>query len=97
MPTYRNPCANNPLLRKGGAHIRSKTGQRSRDHYDLLDEAAECFDEYQRHKKSENYNDSNKDDLLMEVKGEHDAPLSFNGSTLVHHSGWCCNNGIHSA
>ena len=110
MPTYRNPCANNPLLRKGGTHIRSKTGQRSRDHYDLLDEAAECFAEYRRHKKSEiDYepvkgDDSETDDLLMEVKGEHDAPLSFiyyptfiYYSTLVHHSGWCCNNGIHPA
>jgi len=37
MPIYRNPCATNPLLRKGGAHTQSKTGRRSRDHYDLLE------------------------------------------------------------
>ena len=92
------------MLRKGETHIRSKTGQRSRDHYDLLDEAAECFDEYRRHKKSEiDYEpvidyESEKDDLLIEVKGEHHAPLSFiNYPKLVHHSGRCCNHSIHPA
>jgi len=98
MPTYRNPCANNPLLRKGGAHTRSKTGQRSRDQYDLLDEAAEYFDEYQRCKRSDIDIESEKDDLLTDVKGEHDAPLSFaNVASLIHHSGWRCNNGNQSA
>ena len=93
MPTYRNPCANNPLLRKGGTHIRSKTGQRSRDHYDLLDEAAACFDEYRRHKKSEiDYEpvidyESGTDDQLIEVKGEHDAPLSFINSLYKLYAG----------
>ena len=30
MPKRRNPVALSPLLRKGGAHVKSKTGQRVR-------------------------------------------------------------------
>jgi len=73
MPVVRNPYARHPLLRKGGAHIRSKTGQRSRDHYDLLDEAAECLEEYFQQKESDS------DELAVEMEREHDAPFSFKG------------------
>jgi len=73
MPVVRNPYARHPLLRKGGAHIRSKTGQRSRDHYDLLDEAAECLEEYFQQKESDS------DDLAGDMEREHDAPFSFKG------------------
>ena len=71
MPTYRNPYAAHPLLRKGGVHIRSKTGQRSRDHYRLRDEAAECLEEYFHR------DETDSDDLVGDVEGERDAPLSF--------------------
>ncbi len=78
MPTYRNPCATNPLLRKGGVHIRSKTGRRSRDRYDLLDEAAECMQAYIRQRQPDN----EAEDHLEEVKGERDAPFSFAGDII---------------
>lgn len=71
MPTTRNPYAMHPLLRKGGAHRRSKTGQRSRDHYDLLDEAAEYLNEYYLQKESET------EDLVGEMERELNAPFSF--------------------
>ena len=70
MPTYRNPYATHPLLRKGGAHVRSKTGQRSRDHYDLLGEAAESLEEYFLQ------NTSDDEDLVGEKERELDAPFS---------------------
>ena len=73
MPTYRNPCANNPLLRKGGAHMCSKSAQRSRDHYDLMQEAAECLEAY--YAKGEP--DADVDDHELRIKGEQDAPFSF--------------------
>jgi len=73
MPVYRNPCATNPLLRKGGVHIRSKTARRSRDRYDLLDEAAQCMDAYIRQRQPNN----EAKGPLEEAKGERDAPFSF--------------------
>jgi len=73
MPIYRNPCATNPLLRKGGAHTQSKTGRRSRDHYDLLDEAAQCMEAYIRQRQTDNEAEGHSE----KEKGEHDAPLSF--------------------
>jgi len=73
MPTNRNPCANNPLLRKGGAHIRSKTAQRSRDHYDLMEEAAECLEAYYAQRNAEIVSGDQEE----KVKGEQDAPFSF--------------------
>ena len=65
----RNPYAAHPLMRKGGVHAQSKTGQRTRDRSKLLDEAAECLDQYLNRDESEN--------LEVEVKGERDAPFSF--------------------
>lgn len=53
MPKHRNPNALHPLMRKGGVHTQSKTGQRTRDHYKLLDEAAECLDKYLNRDESE--------------------------------------------
>lgn len=46
----RNPYACHPLLRKGGAHIESKTARRSRDRQLLLDEAYECLEERESEK-----------------------------------------------
>lgn len=69
MPTYRNLHAAHPIMRKGGVHTQSKTGQRTRDNCKLLDEAAECLDEYLNRDESEK--------LVTEVKGERDAPFSF--------------------
>jgi len=74
MPVFRNPCATNPLLRKGGVHIRSKTGQRSRDHYDLLDEADQFMDEYSENRMS--------DIKGKEEKREPEAPF-FNATIRV--------------
>jgi len=61
------------LLRKGGAHIRSKTAQRSRDHYDLMEEAAECLETYYAQREAE----IDSEDQEERVKGEQDAPFSF--------------------
>ena len=72
MPTYRNIYATHPLLRKGGAHIQSKTGQRSRDHLDLLDEAADYLEIYFQQQ-------SDSDALVGETEEEPMAPLSFCG------------------
>ena len=65
----RNPHAAHPIMRKGGVHTQSKTGQRTRDHCQLLDEAAECLGEYLNRDESE--------DLVGDMKGERDAPFSF--------------------
>ena len=65
----RNPHAAHPIMRKGGVHIQSKTGRRTRDHCKLLDEAAECLDQYLNRDESEK--------RVAEVKGERDAPFSF--------------------
>jgi len=45
MPAPRNPYARHPLMRKGGAHRRSRGGQRSRDKRLLREEQAASPDE----------------------------------------------------
>lgn len=73
MPVYHNLYAMHPLLKKGGAHTRSKSGQRSRDRNDLADEAAEYLEEYLQLKES----NSESDDLINKVEREQDAPFSL--------------------
>ncbi len=53
-PHIRNPIARSPLLRKGGPHIRSKTGQRVRSRLSTYS----AFDEWLEER--ENYKSSNK-------------------------------------
>jgi|GEM_PF-2254926 len=57
MP-IRNPYACHPLLRKGGPHIKSRTGQRRRVKDNLLDEA----DEYML----ERLKDTDKSTILLD-------------------------------
>lgn len=42
---YRNPIAQSPLLRKGGAHAKSKTGQRVRARINTDSAIEEWLDE----------------------------------------------------
>lgn len=73
MPVYRNLYVMHPLMRKGGAHIKSKSGQRNRDRCHLNDEVSEYLDEYY------DLDDSDPEYAGMtgEMEGEHDAPSSF--------------------
>ena len=73
MPVYRNLYVMHPLMRKGGAHMSSKSGQRSRDRFALRDEVAEYLDEVDQSP----VDDPDIDDLTGNSRGEHDAPLSF--------------------
>jgi hypothetical protein len=73
MPTYRNPYANHPLLRKGGVHVPSKTGQRVRHRESLLDEVAEYMDEYFQESELE----AKSEDNIVKLEGEQDAPFSY--------------------
>ncbi len=45
--TIRNPVARSPLLRKGGPHIKSKTGQRVRTRLSTNSAIDEWFDEFE--------------------------------------------------
>jgi len=44
MPRQRNYVARSPLMRKGGAHIKSKTGQRVRQRLRLEDTLDEWYE-----------------------------------------------------
>jgi len=44
MPRPRNPVARSPLLRKGGAHVKSKTGQRVRSRLSMEDAIDEWYE-----------------------------------------------------
>ena len=44
MPRQRNYVARSPLMRKGGAHIKSKTGQRVRQRLLLEDTLDEWYE-----------------------------------------------------
>jgi hypothetical protein len=46
--TRRNPVARSPLLRKGGAHVKSKTGQRVRARLSTHDAIFEWLDDVER-------------------------------------------------
>ena len=53
----RNPVARSPLLRKGGPHVKSKTGQRVRSRlstYSAIDEWREELGENNRAQEQEN-------------------------------------------
>ena len=45
MPTRRNPIARSPLLRKGGAHTSTASGQRQRRQQQVQDEIHEWMDD----------------------------------------------------
>lgn len=45
MPTPRNPYAWAPIMRKGGAHVQSRSGQRFNANQALQDEVEEYIDE----------------------------------------------------
>ena len=45
MAKKRNPIARDPILRKGGAHFNSKSGQRRNRKHTLMDEIEAYFDE----------------------------------------------------
>lgn len=71
MPRPRNYVARSPLMRKGGAHIESKTGKRVRERLAVEDALEEWFDE-----DTDNYKE--------DEKGEQLAPLSFLMKKLLH-------------
>jgi len=45
MPTPRNPYAWAPIMRKGGAHVQSRSGQRFNANQSLKDEVKKYIDE----------------------------------------------------
>lgn len=45
MPTRHNPVARSPLLRKGGVHVRSRSGERQAITYNMRNEAANYLSE----------------------------------------------------
>lgn len=45
MPQRRNRHACDPIMRKGGPHVRSRTGQRQQARHQLQDEADEIMEE----------------------------------------------------
>lgn len=48
MPKARNPFACAPIMRKGGAHIKSKSGQRRSQKHKLRDVVDDYLDEKQQ-------------------------------------------------
>lgn len=48
MPTRHNPVARSPLLRKGGVHVRSRSGERQVITYNMRNEAANYLSEDER-------------------------------------------------
>ena len=56
MPRRRNPIARSPLLRKGGVHKKSKTGQRVRARLTTRD----AMDEWQEENQEEQLNGEQK-------------------------------------
>lgn len=86
MPVYHNRVANNPLLRKGGVHIKSKTGQRSRDRHALNDLVAEYMDKTilasesrktDRGKQTSSIDDQSGGHNNVSMEGEQIALLPF--------------------
>ncbi len=69
MP-QRNPYACHPLLRKGGAHIESKSARRSRDRQSLLDDVYECLEEREF-------------DIEKQRRKEKDSPSCFFMSLII--------------
>ena len=78
MPTrqhHRNPVARSPLLRKGGVHIISKTGQR---HHSRLN-TQQLVDEEHEHHQEEKQN------------GEPKLPVLLSGRPPQPPYSWCKN------
>jgi len=71
----RNRVACSPLMRKGGAHVKSKTGQRVRARLDLDNALCEWYEE--------NETDINKKE---KTDGEPMAPRSLYGSFIKPHT-----------
>jgi len=80
--TVRNPVAQSPLLRKGGAHVKSKTGQRVRARLSTgsaIDEWLDDLEDDGHNKEQEN--------------GEQSLPGSFVGwATPTSGDGLSCLN-----
>jgi len=69
----RNHAARSPLMRKGGAHVQSKTGERVRERLDLEFEVEEWLDEI----SDEIDNDNEEKD------GEHGFSIYFRKPILL--------------
>jgi len=65
--TVRNPVARSPLLRKGGAHIKSKTGQRVRARLSTNSAINEWQEEW--------IDDFENENEIEENKGSTDSPF----------------------
>jgi len=61
MPAQRNYVARSPIMRKGGPHIKSKTGQRVRQRLQLGDSLDEWYE-------------TNEDNVEEKENGEPEAP-----------------------
>ena len=67
----RNPVACSPLLRKGGPHIKSKTGQRVRTRLSTHSAVDEWLDELEENNKSQEI-------------GEQTLPDDFGASLVIY-------------
>ncbi|MGH8474891.1 MAG: hypothetical protein ACRER2_03825 [Methylococcales bacterium] len=63
MTRKRNPIARDPILRKGGTHVQSKSGRRHRDKHTLKDEIRTYFQE--RHSAPVRGRGDNSNDLIQ--------------------------------
>ena len=66
MPKSRNPVARSPLLRKGGAHVKSKTGQRLRSRLNTQDAIDEWWDEQQDQQQEETTGEQTLPDFIAQ-------------------------------
>jgi len=76
MPTPsrpRNPVARSPLLRKGGVHSPSKTGQRVRNRLNTHNAIEEWLDE------------NDNDDTQQKQNGEQLLPVPLSITAQTHH------------
>jgi len=66
MPTHRrNPVARSPLMRKGGAHVKSKTGQRTKNRQSTLYAVDEWYEEQDDQNTDKNNGEQGLPDLLV--------------------------------
>lgn len=65
MPRRRNPVALSPLLRKGGAHVKSKTGQRVRTRLATQNAIDEWREEYQDEEKEQQNGEHKLPDSIL--------------------------------
>ncbi len=90
---YRNQVALNPLLKKGGAHQKSKSSQRSNERYKINSYLDEWYEEQQnkRVKGKEESNDSSflcefyakTPTFLLSYKNQHTLPAQYQGLKLL--------------